>query len=267
MTSHPIAQVIKFAPPHSTPFPSEPISITATDRSTLSLLASLASLSASIASLEARIVAARSKAVSYAAQKRVELAKAALIEKKREEKLLEERVGQRLKVQEIVAAIERAHGDEEVKGPSFAGYAGGPAAADASFSTAAQTMSALTLGTSTLRSVLSSPALQLDNISELTSALDEQLVAAQEVSEAVDSVSAPEKEALDAEVDEEWKRLVKEEQQKEEQRRVEEAESTLASTAAVPADASPDIAGREGKGEAEVSSVPSASSQERVPAQ
>ncbi|PAK71776.1 hypothetical protein B8W95_13055, partial [Staphylococcus pasteuri] len=70
--------------------------------------------SASISSLEDRITAARNKAARYAAQKRVELAKAALVEKRRDEKLLEERVGQRLKVQEVVSAIERAVGDEEV---------------------------------------------------------------------------------------------------------------------------------------------------------
>lgn len=112
------SQVIKFLAPHSTPIPSQPVPITAADRSTLSLLASVASLSASISSLEDRITAARNKAAGYAAQKRVELAKAALVEKRRDEKLLEERVGQRLKVQEVVSAIERAVGDEEV---SFAG--------------------------------------------------------------------------------------------------------------------------------------------------
>lgn len=107
-------QVIRFIAPHTTPSASNPIVISSADRSTLSLLASLASLSASITSLEARITAARSRAAAYASQKRPELAKAALIEKRREEKLLEERVGQRLKVQEVVAAIERAVGDEEV---------------------------------------------------------------------------------------------------------------------------------------------------------
>ncbi|GAA5992535.1 hypothetical protein JCM10908_000868 [Rhodotorula pacifica] len=202
-------EVIKFAAPHVTPNPSQPISITSADRSTLSLLASVASLSASISSLEGRITAARGKAASYAAQKRVELAKAALIEKKRDEKLLEERVGQRLKVQEVVSAIERAVGDEE-------------------------TMSALTLGTSTLRTVLASPTLQLENISELTSTLDEQLVAAQEVSDAVDAVSAPEKKALDDEVEEEWERLVKEEEEREEKQRVEEAEKKLETAGATP---------------------------------
>lgn len=85
-------------------------------------------------------------------------------------------------------------------------------------------MSALTLGTSTLRTVLASPTLQLDNISELTSALDDQLVAAQDVSGAVDAVSAPERKALDDEVDEEWQRMVREEEEAaaEEQKRQEQ---------------------------------------------
>ncbi|GAA5862913.1 hypothetical protein JCM3774_006685 [Rhodotorula dairenensis] len=192
-------EVIKFAPPHSHPNPSEPIRVSPADRSTLSLLASVASLSASISSLEARIAAARTRAAAYAAEKRVGLAKAALVEKKRDEKVLDERVGQRLKVQEVVSAIERAVGDEE-------------------------TMTALTLGTSTLRTVLASPTLQLENISELTSALDDQLVAAQDVSEAVDAVSAPDRQALDDEVDEEWQRLVQEEEERE---RVEEGKKKL----------------------------------------
>ncbi|KAG0659518.1 hypothetical protein C6P46_005155 [Rhodotorula mucilaginosa] len=204
-------EVIKFLAPHSTPIPSQPVPITAADRSTLSLLASVASLSASISSLEDRITAARNKAARYAAQKRVELAKAALVEKRRDEKLLEERVGQRLKVQEVVSAIERAVGDEE-------------------------TLSALTLGTSTLRAVLASPTLQLDNISELTSALDEQLVSAQEVSEAVDAVGAPEREAAidENEVEEEWEKLVKEEEEREERQKVEEAKRKLETPAPMP---------------------------------
>lgn len=104
----------------------------------------------------------------------------------------------------------------------------------------AQTLSALTLGTSTLRTVLASPTLQLDNISELTSALDEQLVSAQEVSEAVDAVGAPEREAAidENEVEEEWEKLVKEEEEREERQRVEEAKRKLETPAPVPASTS-----------------------------
>lgn len=99
----------------------------------------------------------------------------------------------------------------------------------------AQTLSALTLGTSTLRAVLASPTLQLDNISELTSALDEQLVSAQEVSEAVDAVGAPEREAAidENEVEEEWEKLVKEEE-REERQKVEEAKRKLETPAPMP---------------------------------
>ena len=259
--THIPSQVIKFLPPHATPTPSQPVPITAADRSTLSLLASVASLSASISSLEGRITAARNKAAGYAAQKRVELAKAALVEKRRDEKLLEERVGQRLKVQEVVSAIERAVGDEEVSvvlasvcsGRASSGtnalcrlprcYVGDstPSPCSSLFITnpRAQTLSALTLGTSTLRTVLSSPTLQLDNISELTSALDEQLVSAQEVSEAVDAVSAPERDALNDEVEAEWERLVKEEGEREDRQRIEEAKRKLETPAPVPASTSP----------------------------
>ena len=246
--------MIKFLAPHSTPVPSQPVRITAADRSTLSLLASLASLSASISSLEGRITAARSKATEYAAQKRVELAKAALVEKRRDEKLLEERVGQRSKVQEVVAAIERAVGDEEVSFSLVLSLFGAPrrdwdrdacggafgamwvhhAHCALLYNPTPQTLSALTLGTSTLRTVLSSPTLRLDNISELTSALDEQLVSAQSVSEAVDAVGVPDREAgIDEnEVEEEWEKLVKEEREREERQRVEEAMRKLENKAA-----------------------------------
>lgn len=283
--------MIKFLAPHSTPVPSQqPVPITAADRSTLSLLASVASLSASISSLESRITAARSKAARYAAQKRVELAKAALVEKRRDEKVLEERVGQRLKVQEVVSAIERAVGDEEVRSRSLLYRRGSPSSwtdalcdgaslreshhhqqhAHSSFLRRPQTLSALTLGTSTLRTVLSSPTLQLDNISELTSALDEQLVSAQEVSDAVEAVSAPERDALNDEVEEEWERLVKEEEEEEERRReerhrVEEAKRKLLETPApVPSTTSQ---AEEVEAKTEASATVDEPSQEPVPAQ
>ena len=88
--------------------------------------------------------------------------------------------------------------------------------------------------------MLASPTLQLDNISELTSALDEQLVSAQEVSEAVDAVGAPEREAAidENEVEEEWEKVVKEEEEREERQRVEEAKRKLETPAPVPASTS-----------------------------
>ena len=129
----------------------------------------------------------------------------------------------------------------------------------------AQTLSALTLGTSTLRTVLSSPTLQLDNISELTSALDEQLVSAQQVSEAVDAVSAPERDALNDEVEAEWERLVKEEGEREERQRIEEAKRKLETPAPVlPASTSP---AEEVEAKTEASATADKSSKEPVPAQ
>uniref|UniRef100_A0A0K3CEP8 SNF7 family protein n=1 Tax=Rhodotorula toruloides TaxID=5286 RepID=A0A0K3CEP8_RHOTO len=209
-------EVIKFAPPLSDPASNSSLTITEADRSTLTLLTTLATLSASITSLESRIASEQAQFAKYASEKRMELAKAHLISRKRAEKLLEERAGQRTKVQEVVWAIERAIGDEE-------------------------TMSALSLGTSTLRTILSSPTLQLDNIESTTSLLDETLISAQEVNEAVDSVSAPLAREVEDEVDAELRELVeaekrkeREEEERKEKERVEAAAKKLEEATNIP---------------------------------
>ncbi|GAA5906253.1 hypothetical protein JCM8208_000674 [Rhodotorula glutinis] len=202
-------EVIKFAAPHSTS--STPLTITDADRSTLTLSASLASLSHSIDALTTLIATERDKAAELVRDKKpTALVKAHLANRRRADKLLEERVGQRAKVEEVVWAIERAKGDEE-------------------------TLSALSLGASTLRAVLSSPTLQLSNISATTSALDDALISASEVTEAVDAVSAGQLGAEgEDEVDEELREMqeaerarVKADEDKREQERVEEARAKL----------------------------------------
>ncbi|GAA5870354.1 hypothetical protein JCM1840_004702 [Sporobolomyces johnsonii] len=200
--------VIKFSPPLSGPSAQQTPVITLSDRSTLSLLATLTSLSTYIASLEARIAAEQAQMAKYHASKNMSMVKSHLVARKRLEKLLEERVGGRDRVQEVVWAIERASGDEE-------------------------TLSALSLGSATLQQILASPTLQLSNIEATTSALDDALASAAEISEAVDSV-APLDSALEDEVDDELKKLVeadrKEERKKEEREekeRVTEAERKL----------------------------------------
>ncbi|GAA6058444.1 hypothetical protein JCM3770_005079 [Rhodotorula araucariae] len=156
-------EVIKFPAPHAT---RSPLTITESDRSSVTLAASLASLTHSIAALTSLIAAERAAAAAALADKRpVALVKAHLAARRRAEKLVEERVAQRSKVEEVVWAIERATGDEE-------------------------TLAALSLGASALRTVLSSPTLQLSNIAATTSALDDALICAAEVSDAVDAVGA-----------------------------------------------------------------------------
>lgn len=105
-------------------------------------------------------------------------------------------------------------------------------------------MSALSLGTSTLRTILSSPTLQLDNIESTTSLLDETLISAQTVNEAVDSVSAPLAREVEDEVDAELRELVEaekrkegEEEERKEKERVEEAAKKLEEATKVPATA------------------------------
>ncbi|GAA5913186.1 hypothetical protein JCM6882_005812 [Rhodosporidiobolus microsporus] len=201
-------EVIKFSPPHSS---ASPAAITPSDRSTLSLLSTLASLTGYITSLESRIAAEQALVSKYAVgeSKNLPLAKSHLRARKRVEKLLEERVGARDKVQEVVWGIERAVGDEE-------------------------TLTALSLGTSTLRSILSSPTLQLSNIEATTSALDSALIDAQEVNQAVDAVSAPMVGEVEDEVEEELRALVEEERGREEREREREVERKLAEGGKVP---------------------------------
>ncbi|GAA5900363.1 uncharacterized protein JCM6883_002822 [Sporobolomyces salmoneus] len=182
--------VIKFSPPLSNSSAKDPVTITESDRSILNLLSTLSTLSSYITSLESRITHEQSQALSYLSKKQSTMAKSHLVAKKRLEKVLEERVASRDKVQQVVLGIERAKGDEE-------------------------TLEALSLGSSTLRSILASPTLQLSNIEATTSALDETLVAATEINEAVDSV-APLDAEMEGEVEDELRELQEREKKDEE---------------------------------------------------
>ncbi|GAA5839715.1 hypothetical protein JCM3766R1_004593 [Sporobolomyces carnicolor] len=185
--------VIKFSPPLKTRSGREDtLAVTESDRSILNLLSTLKTLSDYIASLESRIAVEQAQAVSYVSKKQTTLVKSHLIAKKRLEKVLNERVASRDKLQEVIFGIERAKGDEE-------------------------TLEALSLGSSTLRTILASPTLQISNIEATTSALDETLVAATEINEAVDSV-APLDSALEFEVDDELKALQAEDQRRQDTR-------------------------------------------------
>ena len=79
-----------------------------------------------------------------------------------------------------------------------------------------QTLEALSLGSSTLRTILASPTLQISNIEATTSALDETLIAANEINEAVDSVAALD-EGMEMEVEDELKELQEKEKRVEEE--------------------------------------------------
>lgn len=205
------SQIIKFAPPLTTT-QKQPISITESDASILNLLSTLETLSNYITSLESRMAAEQAQAVSYLSKKQPNMVKSHLIAKKRLEKVLEERVGSRDKLQEVVFGIERAKGDGEVSSVG----------ADVSSgylltSPTLQTLEALSLGSSTLRTILASPTLQISNIEATTSALDESLIAANEINEAVDSVAALD-EGMEMEVEDELREL------QEKEKRIEEEE-------------------------------------------
>ncbi|BGP46268.1 hypothetical protein JCM10450v2_002110 [Rhodotorula kratochvilovae] len=219
-------EVIKFPAPHAA---RSPLTITESDRSSLTLAASLASLTHSITSLTTLIASERASASAALAEKRpIALVKAHLAARRRAEKLLEERVNQRAKVEEVVWAIERAKGDEE-------------------------TLSALSLGATTLRAVLSSPTLQLSNIAATTSALDDALIRSAEVGEAVDAVSAGQLGEGEEEVEEELREMQEAERRAERERgeaRVKEAEEKMLEGAKVPAgEAGAKEGAKEGKGE------------------
>ena len=79
-----------------------------------------------------------------------------------------------------------------------------------------QTLEALSLGSSTLRTILASPTLQISNIEATTSALDETLIAANEINEAVDSVAALD-EGMEMEVEDELRELQEKEKRVEEE--------------------------------------------------
>jgi len=158
------------------------------------------------------MAAEQAQAVSYLSKKQPNMVKSHLIAKKRLEKVLEERVGSRDKLQEVVFGIERAKGDGEVSSVG----------ADVSSgylltSPTLQTLEALSLGSSTLRTILASPTLQISNIEATTSALDESLIAANEINEAVDSVAALD-EGMEMEVEDELREL------QEKEKRIEEEE-------------------------------------------
>ncbi|GAA5875386.1 hypothetical protein JCM16303_000606 [Sporobolomyces ruberrimus] len=186
--------VIKFSPPLTSTSSTDSITITESDRSILNLLSTLSTLSTYITSLESRISLEQSQAVSYVSKKQTNMVKSHLTAKKRLEKVLEERVGSRDKLQEVVLGIERAKGDEE-------------------------TLEALSLGSSTLRSILSSPTLQLSNIEATTSALDETLIAATEINEAVDSVAQLDS-GMEMEVEDELRELQERERRDEDEERM-----------------------------------------------
>ncbi|ORY55330.1 hypothetical protein BCR35DRAFT_284434 [Leucosporidium creatinivorum] len=190
-------EVIKFAAPVTT----SPIALTITesDRGILTLLNTLSSLDTYITSIEARIATEQAQAVSYNAKKQLTLVKSHLVARKRLEALLAQRVASRDKLSEVLHGIEKAVGDEE-------------------------TMSALSLGTSTLRSILASPNLSLDHIEETTTALSDTLADANDISEAVSAVGQLDSD-LEGEVEDELKSLVesveREERAEKERERVE----------------------------------------------
>lgn len=105
------------------------------------------------------------------------LVKSHLVSRKRLEVLLAERVGARDKLGEVLLGIERASGDEEVRSLSSLPEPG--------LTILAQTMAALTLGTKTLRTLISSPTLSLSHIDETTSAMSDALADAEDINTAI----------------------------------------------------------------------------------
>lgn len=95
--------------------------------------------------------------------------------------LLTDRVGSRDKVSEILMGIECAVGSEEVRLRVRKCQEG------AIDGLVPQTMAALSLGTATLRTLISSPTLSLDHIGATTTALADALADADDINQAVDA--------------------------------------------------------------------------------
>ena len=108
--------MIKFAPPLTTA-ETAPLTITNSDKSTITLLTSLRNLTASVTSLEDRLAAHTVKASEYVAKKQTALARNQLSSRKRLEGLLATRLAGRDKLEEVLTAIEKATGDEEASSP------------------------------------------------------------------------------------------------------------------------------------------------------
>jgi charged multivesicular body protein 7 len=132
--------------------------------------------------------------------KQLSLVKSHLIRRKQLESVLEKRISSKDRIGEVLYAIEKAVGDEEI-------------------------MKALELGTSTLRLLISSPTLSLDHIEETTTALEDALADSKEINEAInegaldkgaeEAVEAELEELIRAEREEEEEKLAKQSEEKE----------------------------------------------------
>jgi charged multivesicular body protein 7 len=180
--------------------------ITPSDIGILSLLSTLATLSSQITSLTSQITLERFKMLQANSAKQLSLVKSHLIRRKQLESVLEKRINSKDRIGEVLYAIEKAVGDEEI-------------------------MKALELGTSTLRLLISSPTLSLDHIEETTTALEDALADSKEINEAInegvldkgaeEAVEAELKELIRAEREEEEEKLAKQSEEKEKEKEIE----------------------------------------------
>ncbi|KAK4701158.1 hypothetical protein P7C70_g5078, partial [Phenoliferia sp. Uapishka_3] len=152
-------QVIKFSAPLAT---SPPAPISEADRGILTLQTTLTNLESYILSIESRIAEQQALVLQYHAKKQMTLVKSHIINRKRLESLLNERAASRDKVQEVLMGIEKAVGSEE-------------------------TIAALSLGTTTLRTLISSSTLSLEHIEATTTALSDVLADANDIEEAINA--------------------------------------------------------------------------------
>lgn len=111
--------------------------------------------------------------------KQLSLVKSHLIRRKQLESVLERRIGSKDRIGEVLWAIEKAVGNEEI-------------------------MQALELGTNTLRVLISSPTLSLDHIEETTAALVDALADSKEINAAITEgvLDREAEEEVDAELNE-----------------------------------------------------------------
>ncbi|KAM0754088.1 hypothetical protein T439DRAFT_322973 [Meredithblackwellia eburnea MCA 4105] len=152
--------VIKFAAPLST---KPPTAISEADHGILALRTSLTNVDRYITSIESRISDEQAQAVKYNAKKQSALVKSHLVNRKRLELLLSDRAASRDKLGEVLMGIEKAVGSEE-------------------------TIQALSLGTTTLRALIASPSLSLENIEATTSALSDALADVEDINQTVNAV-------------------------------------------------------------------------------
>ncbi|KAG7549003.1 hypothetical protein FFLO_03116 [Filobasidium floriforme] len=138
------------------------VKVTEADRGTVAIMATLDKLDRQIEGIHEEMISAQTKASTFLKQNQKTIALSYLRSKKQLESVLEKRVGAAEQLRTVLRGIDNAQGDAEI-------------------------IKAYEMSTSTLRSVLSNPALQRDRVDATMDALADALADQQEIDQAIQS--------------------------------------------------------------------------------